>query len=84
MTILEEIKKKSRKVRYDKDTKLIVVVSNATKVMEMLNEKGYVCDNNLFGHYPKKADALAVFYDAAEESNKGYLVIPKEAAMAHV
>lgn len=81
MSILEEIKGISSTAVYSEKEKCIVLADNATKVKELLDNKGYVCDNNMFGNYPEKADGLIVYYDPSDPACNGYLVIPKDVAL---
>lgn len=84
MSILEEIKGMSSTAIYSEKEKCIVLADNATKVKELLDSKGYECDNHIFGNYPEKADGLIVYYDPSDPDCKGYMVIPKDVALNNI
>lgn len=81
MSILEVIRGMSSTAIYSEKEKSIVLADNATKVKELLDSKGYECDNHIFGNYPEKADGLIVYYDPSDPDCEGYLVIPKDVAL---
>lgn len=81
-TILDEVLQMSPKAKYFGENKLIVVTENATQVMEMLDNKDYLCDNEmLFGYKPNQAEALLIYYNTDESDNKGYIAVSKEAGI---